>query len=195
MTLYRRYRRLSLGMKILLFMVLGIVAGIVAGERATVVRPLGDLFIRLLMMGVIPLVFFNLLAGITSLPDLKTLGRVGGKIVSYYLLTTTLALFVSGFTTRRAYASVFLVGLFAITTPFTAGLAQEIEGPVGQWISMFNLSNIPVHVNDLIFGEVSDVTGAAPAGQLAPWILVSWFFLWTIGPASILWARYRRLTP
>jgi len=91
-TLYRRYRRLSLGMKILLFMVLGIVAGIVAGERATVVRPLGDLFIRLLMMGVIPLVFFNLLAGITSLPDLKTLGRVGGKIVSYYLLTTTLAL-------------------------------------------------------------------------------------------------------
>jgi Na+/H+-dicarboxylate symporter len=99
-TLYRRYRRLSLGMKILLFMILGIVAGIVAGERATVVRPLGDLFIRLLMMGVIPLVFFNLLAGLTSLPDLKTLGRVGGKIISYYLLTTTMAL-VLGLTAMR----------------------------------------------------------------------------------------------
>ena len=100
MTLYRRYRRLSLGMKILLFMGLGILAGIVAGERATVVRPLGDLFIRLLMMGVIPLVFFNLLAGITSLPDLKTLGRIGGKIISYYVLTTTLALLL-GLTAMR----------------------------------------------------------------------------------------------
>ena len=124
--------------------------------------------------------------------DIPRFLLAGAAIAAY---TTTLALLVSGFTTRRAYASVFLVGLFAITTPFTAGLAQEIEGPVGQWISMFNLSNIPVHVNDLIFGEVSEVTASAPAGQLAPWILVSWFFLWTLGPAGVLWARYRRLTP
>ena len=46
-SLIQRYRRLSLGVKILLFMVLGIVAGIIAGERAEVVQPLGDLFIRL----------------------------------------------------------------------------------------------------------------------------------------------------
>jgi len=91
-SLIQRYRRLSLGVKILLFMVLGIVAGILAGERAEVVQPLGDLFIRLLMMGVIPLVFFNLLAGITSLTDPRSLGRVGAKIVAYYLTTTVAAL-------------------------------------------------------------------------------------------------------
>ncbi len=91
-SLIQRYRRLSLGVKILLFMVLGIVAGILAGERAEVVQPLGDLFIRLLMMAVIPLVFFNLLAGITSLADPRSLGRVGGKIVAYYLTTTVAAL-------------------------------------------------------------------------------------------------------
>ena len=39
---------------------------------------------------------------------------------------TTLAMLTASFTTRRAYASVFLVGLFVITTPFTVGLAQEI---------------------------------------------------------------------
>jgi Na+/H+-dicarboxylate symporter len=91
-SLYQRYRRLSLGVKILLFMAIGVVVGLAAGERAIVVQPLGDLFIRLLMMAVIPLVFFNLLAGVTSLSDVRALGRLGGKIIAYYVLTTTLAL-------------------------------------------------------------------------------------------------------
>jgi ABC-2 type transport system permease protein len=108
---------------------------------------------------------------------------------------TTLAMLTASFTTRRAYASVFLVGLFVITTPFTAGLSQEIEGPVGQWISMFNLTNIPVHVNDVIFGAPSEITEDAPARALGTATLVGWFFAWTLGPLAILWWRYRRLTP
>jgi len=108
---------------------------------------------------------------------------------------TTLSMLTASFTSRRAYASVFLVGLFVITTPFTIGLAQEIEGLAGQWISMFNLSNIPVHVNDIIFNDVSEVTKEAPAGKLPEWVRVAWFFLWTLGPGAILWARYRRLSP
>lgn len=109
--------------------------------------------------------------------------------------TTTLALLTASFTTRRAYASVFLVGLFVITTPFTTGLASEIGGAVGQWISMFNLTNIPVHVNDLIFGEVSEITEEAPAGALPAAVLVGWYFLWTLLPGAVLWLRYRRLAP
>ena len=108
---------------------------------------------------------------------------------------TTLAMLVSSFTTRRAYASVFLVGLFVITTPFTVGLAQEIGGPVGQWISMFNLTNIPVHVNDILFGDVSEITEDAPARELGPTMLVSWYFVWTLLPGALLWWRYRRLAP
>lgn len=105
---------------------------------------------------------------------------------------TTLAMLTASYTTRRAYAAVFLVGLVAISTPFTVGLAGEIDGPVGQWISMFTLTNIPVHVNDIIFRQVSDVTEEAPAGQLPEWVRVAWWFLWTAGPAGILWHRYRR---
>jgi len=108
---------------------------------------------------------------------------------------TTVALLTASFTTRRAYASVFLVGLFVITTPFTAGLSQEIEGPVGQWISMFNLTNIPVHVNDVIFGEVSEITEDAPARQLGSRVLVAWYFVWTIVTGAVLWWRYRRMSP
>jgi ABC-2 type transport system permease protein len=108
---------------------------------------------------------------------------------------TTLAMLTASFTTRRAYASVFLVGLFVILTPFTVPLAQHMGSVAGQWISMFNLTNIPVHVNDVIFGEVSEITKDAPARKLGSTILVSWYFVWTVVPAVILWWRYRRLSP
>ena len=109
------------------------------------------------------------------------------------LYVTTLSMLAASFTSRRAYASVFLVGLFVITTPFTVGLAQEITGTAGRWISMFNLTNIPVHVNDVIFGDVSEITEEAPARKLGSAILVSWYFAWTLVPGAVLWWRYRRL--
>ena len=118
---------------------------------------------------------------------------LAGAAMAVY--ATTLAMLAASFTTRRAYASVFLVGLFVITAPFTVGLSQELKGAVGQWVSMFNLTNIPVHVNDLIFGEVSEITSEAPARTLPAWILIGWYFAWTLVPAAVLWHRYRRLTP
>lgn len=108
---------------------------------------------------------------------------------------TSFALLVASFTSRRAYASVFLVGLFAITTPFTAGVAQEISGDVGQWIAMFNLTNIPLHVNDAIFGGFTELTEDSPARTLPKWLHVSWWALWTGGMSSLLHARYRRVSP
>jgi len=50
-------------------------------------------------------------------------------------------------------------------------------------------------VNDVIFGDVSEITEDAPAGALGPAVLVGWWFIWTAVPAGILWWRYRRLTP
>jgi ABC-2 type transport system permease protein len=108
---------------------------------------------------------------------------------------TSLAMLTASFTTRRAYASVFLVGLFVISTPFTLGLASEIGGAAGRWLSMFNLTNIPVHVNDLIFGQVSEITEDAPARELPAAVRVGWYLAWTIVPGGVLWFRYRRLTP
>ncbi|MHB1329151.1 MAG: ABC transporter permease [Gemmatimonadales bacterium] len=118
---------------------------------------------------------------------------LAGLAMSVY--ATTLALLTASFTKSRAYAAVFLVGLFAITTPFTAGLASEMDNLAGQWISMFNLTNIPVHVNDVIFGQFSMITEEAPARLFPAWGRVGWYFLWTVIPGAILWWRYRRLSP
>ena len=114
-----------------------------------------------------------------------------GLVMAAY--AATLALLTASFTTRRAYASVFLVGLFVITTPFTVGVADEMGGTLGRWISMLNLTNIPVHVNDVIFGEVSEVTEDAPARELPAAVRVGWYFVCTLVPGAVLWARYRRL--
>lgn len=92
--LFHRYRRLSLGVKILIYMVIGAALGFAVPEWGMALDPVGDLFIRLLLMAAIPLVFFNLLSGLTSLDSLGVLGRLGGKIMAYYLISTTVALSV-----------------------------------------------------------------------------------------------------
>jgi ABC-2 type transport system permease protein len=124
--------------------------------------------------------------------DVPRFLAAGAAMAAY---VTSLAMLTASFTTRRAYAAVFLVGLVVISAPFTVGLASEVGGAVGQWVSMFTLTNIPVHVNDIIFREVSDLTEDAPAGQLPASVRVGWYVLWTVVPAGLLWWRYRRLTP
>lgn len=118
---------------------------------------------------------------------------LAGVVMAAY--ATTLATLVASFTERRAYASVFLVGLFVIAAPITAALAPEVGGTAGRWISMFDLNSIPVHVNDLIFGEASNVTAGAPARAFPAPVLVGWYLAWVLVPAGGLWWRFRRPTP
>lgn len=55
------------------------------------IQPLGDIFLRLLMMLVMPLILLTLIAGVASVSP-KTLGRIGGKAFIYYLVTTAFAM-------------------------------------------------------------------------------------------------------
>src|SRR5947199_5671025 len=54
-------------------------------------EPVGTAFIRLISMVVVPLVIASVFAGVASLGDVRTLGRVGGKTLSYFLATTLAA--------------------------------------------------------------------------------------------------------
>lgn len=56
-----------------------------------VTKPVGDLFMNLLFLAVIPLVFASVVVGVTRLGGMADLGRVGGKTVGYFLVTTTFA--------------------------------------------------------------------------------------------------------
>lgn len=83
---------MGLGTRILLGMVAGAAVGAAFGERATVLQPAGDLFIRFLVLAAVPLVFFNLLAGVTALTDLRALGRLAGKFFGWMLATKVVAI-------------------------------------------------------------------------------------------------------
>lgn len=109
----------SLGTQILVGMVLGSALGAVFGEDVVLVQPIGDLFIRLLVLAAIPLVFFNLLAGLTALSDVRTFGRLAGKIMSYYVVTDVIALALG-------------MGAMAVLRPGVGmQLTEEVDGVVG----------------------------------------------------------------
>ena len=55
------------------------------------IKPVGTLFLKLIKMVIVPLVFASLLVGIASLGDLRKLGRIGGKTLGVYMLTTAAA--------------------------------------------------------------------------------------------------------
>ncbi len=114
-----------------------------------------------------------------------------GVVMALYV--TTLALAVAAFTTRRAYAAAFLIGLFVISTAVAGGVGESLDGTAGQWASLIALSSVPVYVNDVIFGKASDFTSGSPAQLLPEYVHVLWWVLWTVGPGTVLWQKYRRL--
>ena len=59
---------------------------------ATLIKPIGTIFIRLLMFVAIPLVLSSLIVGTASLGDIKKVGRIGFKTLSFYLVTIILAI-------------------------------------------------------------------------------------------------------
>ncbi|MFC3420023.1 dicarboxylate/amino acid:cation symporter [Salinicoccus hispanicus] len=82
---------MSLGTKVLIGFVAGILIALIFQERALIISPLGDLFLNLILMIVVPLVFFSIISGITSLDDFSALKSVGLKVVLFYIATTAVA--------------------------------------------------------------------------------------------------------
>jgi len=84
------YFKSNLLIRILIGLVLGAVVGIIAGPSIAWINPLGDLFVRLLKMIVMPVILFSLVVGSASISPAR-LGRVGIKIIIFYMLTSAFA--------------------------------------------------------------------------------------------------------
>lgn len=89
-----RFLRSNLLTQILIAFIIAIVLGIVFGEAINVLQPLGDLFLRLINFIIAPLILTTLIVGVASTGDPKSLGRVGGKTIVYYLVTTAIAIII-----------------------------------------------------------------------------------------------------
>ncbi|MCD2203487.1 dicarboxylate/amino acid:cation symporter [Halobacterium sp. KA-6] len=134
-TVWHRYRSVPLIARIFVAFVLGSAAGIAFGERMTVVQPLGDLFLRLLNMLVIPIIVFTLLTGIRQLSPAR-LGRIGGVTVGLYAVTTTIAGLIG-----LAVANILQPGR---GVEFTGGEAQSQAPPSLTEVVLGIVPNNPV---------------------------------------------------
>lgn len=88
---------IALWKRIMVALVLGVIVGYVWGEGAENIAWMGDLFIRLIRMVVVPLVFVTLIAGVVAMGDPSKLGSLGVKTLAIYM-ATTLAAIVIGLT-------------------------------------------------------------------------------------------------
>jgi len=89
--------RIPLHWKIIAGLVLGVVWSMFSASyglaefTANWINPFGVIFIRLLKLIAIPLVLFSIVTGVASLSDARKLGRMGGRTIGMYLLTTAVA--------------------------------------------------------------------------------------------------------
>lgn len=96
---------MKLWVKIFIGLILGALAGLILGEKAVYLKPLGTIFLNMINMIIVLLILSSMTVGITSIHDPKKLGRVGGKTIGIYLATTLIAI-----VTGLILANVFHLG-------------------------------------------------------------------------------------
>jgi len=140
------WSRLELWKKILIGMLLGVMVGTLMGPSAEILKPLGTLFINAIKMLIVPLVFFSLIVGITSMQDTKKMGRIGLKAIILYLGTTAFAI---------------TIGL-GLATIFTPGAGLEMVAVSADTA----IPNTPTLVQTLLNMIPKNPVGALAAGNI-----------------------------
>lgn len=144
----------------------GLVAGVAIGaisklapplnDALIAIEPIGTAFIRLITMVVVPLVIGSLFTGVASLGDLRRLGRIGGRTLAYFIVTTVVAASIG-----------FMVGRI---TPF---------GPIPSTSNAnvaLNAAETP-HLGESLLAIIpQNPFGAAAQGELLPLIVAVCIF-------------------
>ena len=80
--------------QVLIAILLGVLIGHFAPATGEALKPLGDVFIKLVKMVIAPVIFLTIVTGIAGMRDLAAVGRVAAKAFAYFLVFSTLALAV-----------------------------------------------------------------------------------------------------
>ncbi|MBQ7560214.1 MAG: dicarboxylate/amino acid:cation symporter [Synergistaceae bacterium] len=167
-------KRVSLLVKISIGFVLGIIFGFAIGPTVANSQALsvyimpfidlvGKIFLRLLMMLIVPLVFSSLVAGAASVGDIHKLGRIGIKTLALYLVTTAIAIIIG-----LACGNIFnpgvgmnIPGNIQATSKAAKPLVDVILDifPTNPVASMVNANMLQIIVFALFFGVACILAG------------------------------------
>jgi proton glutamate symport protein len=146
--------------QIFIGLVLGIAVGYLWPAFGVAIKPLADLFLRMIKMIIAPLVFSTLVVGIAGTGDFKTMGRIGLKAIVYFEIATTVALFLG-----LALVNIFKPG---------AGLALPIGADTSTAAAMAQNQQ---HAWDILLHMVpTSVVDAMARGDILQVVIFSMFF-------------------
>jgi Na+/H+-dicarboxylate symporter len=202
----------TLWKRIFLAVVLGAVTGYFWGEGVEQIRWIGDVFIRLIRMIVVPLVFLTLAAGVAAMGDLRRLGSIGAKSLTLYIVTSVLAVAIgiglgvwlepgagvdiAGAAPRETSAAVSISDLLLNIIPINpvAALAQGdmlaiifFSLLVGAGVLIAGEQGKPIgklldQASEVLLGATRIVMETAPFGVFA---LIAWV-MGTSGPQAFI---------
>lgn len=85
-------KKVSLIMQILIAMVLGVIVGVIWGKGASCIQFIGTVWLNIIKMFIVPVVICMVVRGVSSLDSPKALGRIGLRVVAFYVITNVFAL-------------------------------------------------------------------------------------------------------
>lgn len=151
--------------------VLGAIIGIVFGKQATVLKPLGDIFINLMFTIVVPMVFVSIATAVGSMLNLKRLGKILGSLVFTFIVTgmfaAALVLVVVNIWPPAANTTVQLTA-GKIGKTLTAGQMVVQTLTVDDFVGLFSRKNmLPNIVAAIAMGIAMSMCGGAdsPVGR------------------------------
>lgn len=79
---------------LLVAIIVGAIVGIIFKEKATIVKPLGDLFLNLLLVVVVPLIFLTITTSVSKMKTPKRLGKIVATIIGVFVFTSIIAVLI-----------------------------------------------------------------------------------------------------
>jgi Na+/H+-dicarboxylate symporter len=150
--------------KILIGMVLGVIFGLVGGDWAIKIKPLGTMFINLIKMLIVPLIFTSLAVGVMSMGnDLKKMGIIGAKTLSIYLVTTAVAVSIG-----LLFGTLLSPGTGVDISTATTVEAKAFQGPIETLVNLVTTNPVAslaegnvlqIIVFSILFGIAISMTG------------------------------------
>lgn len=159
------------GTLILLGMVIiGVICGLVFKEKAQVVKPLGDLFLNLLLVIIVPLIFFTITSSISKMNEKKRLSKILTSTIIIFLITSIIAV-LFGFLTTSFTNLVNPNDTNAIKEVFDNTVEKDIELNIlertvnvlstDSFVSLLSTNNlIALIVMSVLFGLAINKAGA-----------------------------------
>lgn len=135
-------KKIGLTTKIFIGLILGALFGAVFPQYGEAIKPIGDMFIRMIKMIVVPIIFSCLVMGIAGTGDFKKLGRLGAKAIIWFEGATTIALFLG-----LAVVNVLKPG---VGVNVTASDATAVTAAAGKHIDMVQMlvNIVPTNIVD-----------------------------------------------